>query len=281
MKVGFLGPFGTYTHQAAYECFQDSITYCEKTTIADTIESLETLDYAVVPRENSIFGSVVETFDGLRSLKEGFILGEIVLKIQHCLVIKKGAKLADIDCVMSHEQALGQCRKFIAEHLSSAATFKTTSTAAAAEAVSRSKTLNVAAICSKICTTMFGNLELVEEGIQDEDFNYTRFFVLGRNSLIKPPSYPTYPTRALIRVTMRTTAADSETSFDLTEFLKILNLSVIRIDRRPAPLSITFRDMYFLELQSTSKEDLWPKKVEQSVSRIRDNGFLAESIGLW
>jgi len=277
MKVGFLGPLGTYTHQAAYECFQDSATYCAKTTIADTLKSLETLDYVVVPRENSIFGSVIETFDGLRSLNEGFVRGEIVLKIQHCLVIKKGAKLSDIDCVMSHEQALGQCRKFIADHLPSATTFNTTSTAAAAEAVSRSKTFNVAAICSSICITMFGDLEIFEEGIQDVNFNHTRFFVLGRDSLIKPPSYPAYPTKALIRVSSRT----ADKRFDLTELLKIVDQSVIRIDRRPALLSIPFCDMYFLELQSSSKEDLWPEKVEQSVSRVRETGFSAEIIGLW
>lgn len=71
--------------------------------------SLDSLDYVVVPRENSTFGSVTETFDGLRSLTEGFIQGEVVLRIQHCLVVKKGAKLSDIDCILSHEQARTRC----------------------------------------------------------------------------------------------------------------------------------------------------------------------------
>ncbi|KAF9069143.1 Prephenate dehydratase-domain-containing protein [Rhodocollybia butyracea] len=165
LSVGFLGPFGTYTHQSG--------VYCEKTTITDALVSLDSLDYVVVPRENSTFGSVTETFDGLRYLKEGFIQGEVVMRIEHCLVVKKGAKLSDIDCVLSHEQncgqALGQCQKFISTHLTSATTSKTTSTAAAADAVSKSEGLNIAAICSKICVTMFENLEILEEGIQDED----------------------------------------------------------------------------------------------------------------
>ncbi|KIK71104.1 hypothetical protein GYMLUDRAFT_185503 [Collybiopsis luxurians FD-317 M1] len=270
--VGFLGPFGTYTHQAAYERFKDTVVYCEKPTIADAIGSLDSLDYAVVPRENSIYGSVIETFDNLRFLETGFIQGEIVLKIQHCLIVKEGAKLTDIDHVLSHEQALGQCRKFLAKKLPSVAISKTTSTAAAADAVSRSKTSNVAAICSKICTNIFESLEVLEEGIQDEDLNYTRFFLLARDSGNKPPAYPMCPTHALIRVTPTT----EQTTVDFTALLKTLDLSVIRIDRRPSLSSIPFHDTYFLELKSD-----WIEEIEESLSRVRDAGFLAVNIGLW
>jgi len=277
VSVGFLGPFGTYTHQAAYERFQKSGVYCEKTTITDALVSLDSLDYVVVPRENSTFGSVTETFDGLRYLKEGFIQGEVVMRIEHCLVVKKGAKLSDIDCVLSHEQALGQCQKFISTHLTSATTSKTTSTAAAADAVSKSEGLNIAAICSKICVTMFENLEILEEGIQDEDNNFTRFFILGRDAKMKPPSYSLYPSHAFIRITSKS----SDVTFDLTDLLSILRLSVIRIDRRPHIVSVPFHNIYFLELKSSSHDHSWTDKVEQSVSRLREKGYLVENIGVW
>ncbi|KAJ3812239.1 Prephenate dehydratase-domain-containing protein [Lentinula lateritia] len=276
VEVGVLGPLGTYTHQATHEYFQASAIYNERQTIAATLESLKTLDYAVVPRENSIFGSVVETFDGLRVLKQGLIQGEVVLKIQHCLVVKKGAKISDIDCVISHEQALGQCRRFLSEYLPSATTSKTTSTAAAAGTVSKLQKLNVAAICSKICVTMFEDLEILVDGIQDEDINYTRFFILGKNPEGRPPFKPLRPTHALIRVT------PSKTCFDLAELLKIVDLSVKRIDRRPAPASDPFLDIYFLEVVSSPHNPSeWPEQVSHSILRIRDNGHFAESIGLW
>ncbi|KAJ4486258.1 Prephenate dehydratase-domain-containing protein [Lentinula aciculospora] len=281
LSVGFLGPLGTYTHQAAHEYFQDSAIYNEKRTIAEALKSLEALDYAVVPRENSIFGSVIETFDGLKVLKEGFIQGEVILKIQHCLVVKKGAKFSDIDCVISHEQALGQCRRFLVEKLPGATTSTTASTAAAAETVSKSQTLNIAAICSGICVTMFEDLEILANGIQDQDSNYTRFFIIGKQSEGKPPFKTLRPTHALIRL-IPTSSAHKETSFDLTELLKTIDLSVIRLDRRPAPVSHPFLDTYFLEVVlSTQNPSEWPEQVSQSILRLRDKGHLAESIGLW
>ncbi|KAJ3750261.1 Prephenate dehydratase-domain-containing protein [Lentinula detonsa] len=277
VRVGFLGPLGTYTHQAAHEYFQDSVVYNERKTIAETLESLETLDYAVVPRENSIFGSVIETFDGLKVLKRGSIQDEVVLKIQHCLVVKKGARLSDIDCVISHEQALGQCQKFLAERLPSATTTGTISTAAAAQKVSKSQTLNMAAICSEICITTFENLEILVRGIQDQNSNYTRFFVLGRNPDINPSF-----THALLRVTPQRGCTDSDTTFDLTELLKTIDLSVIHIDRRPAPASEPFLDTYFLEVVSSSKKaSEWPEQLSQSISRVRGKGYLVEIIGRW
>ncbi|KAJ3719821.1 Prephenate dehydratase-domain-containing protein [Lentinula raphanica] len=273
-RVGFLGPLGTYTHQAAYEYFHDSAIYHEQKTIKETLESLDTLDYAVVPRENSIFGSVIETFDGLKTLKRGTIQGEVVLKIQHCLVARKGAKFSDIDCVISHEQALGQCQKFLARHLPSATTSSTISTAAAAQKVSKSQSLNVAAICSEICVTTFEGLEVLEKGIQDEDSNYTRFFVLSRNH----GSNQSF-THVLLRITPRKTCAEH---FDLTELLRTIDLSVTRIDRRPAPVSEPFLDTYFIEV-AASKNDTsgWPDRLSNSISRLKERGHLAERIGQW
>jgi len=58
----------------------------------------------VVPQENTIFGPVVETYNALRYVQNGYIRGEITLKIQHCLVTRVGVDLSEIDCVMSHEQ---------------------------------------------------------------------------------------------------------------------------------------------------------------------------------
>ncbi|KAF5390305.1 hypothetical protein D9757_002839 [Collybiopsis confluens] len=263
--------------KAAYEIFKDAAIYYAKTTIPDTLESLDNLDYAVVPRENSIFGPVIETFDWLRSFEKGSIQGEIVLKIQHCLVVRKGMHLEDIECIMSHEQALGQCRKFIAKNLPNSAISKTTSTAAAAETVSRSTTLNVAAICSKVCVTMFEGLDLIKEGIQDEDSNYTRFFLVGKDSQHKLPTYPVHPTHALIRVT----PTSLEMPVNLLALLKTIDVPIIRIDRRPSLSSLPFSDTYFLELNTSSDSPSWSQQVERTLWKIRDIGFSAEKIGTW
>lgn len=71
----------------------------------DTISSLsDTIPIAVVPQENSIFGSVIETYDNFRRSECGFVQGEVLLKVKHCIVVKKGVTLGEVQRVMSHEQ---------------------------------------------------------------------------------------------------------------------------------------------------------------------------------
>ena len=73
--------------------------------VIDTINTLsDAIPIAVVPQENSIFGSVIETYDNFRRSDCGFVQGEVLLKVTHCLVVKKGVTLGGIRRVMSHEQ---------------------------------------------------------------------------------------------------------------------------------------------------------------------------------
>jgi prephenate dehydratase len=162
------------------------------------------LTLALLPQENSIFGIVTETYDLLRSSELGeskWIRGAVTLSVQHCLVVRRGKTIRDIKRVLSHEQvrnffswfvrwfvlnltplgrrvasrnphwqALGQCGQFLATYLPGAQLVKVPSTAAAAEAVSTwadDDAADCAAICSKICLQLFGNIEMLQEGIQD------------------------------------------------------------------------------------------------------------------
>lgn len=153
-----------------------------------------TVPLAVIPQENSIFGPVTETGDLLRLPvvgKDIFITGETILSIQHCLVVRKGVKLEQIQTILSHEQAsgfwflclqcltdefkaLGQCRNFISTNIPAASTVKMPSTAAAAQALLSAPNPNrdpfkCAAICSRIVVTIFNGLDVLREGIQDTE----------------------------------------------------------------------------------------------------------------
>lgn len=150
----------------------------------------------VVPQENTIFGNVVETYDILRQSRAGervFVVGEVTLQVQHCLLVREGVKLEQIDKVLSHEQvsqnkhdfqdltvdyqALGQCKGFLSKYLPSASLVKTPSTASAAKDVlSSSSSPYCAAICSKLCATLFTGLEVLHEGVQDENSEYLPAF---------------------------------------------------------------------------------------------------------
>ncbi|KAL5526244.1 hypothetical protein ACEPAG_7583 [Sanghuangporus baumii] len=118
-KVAFLGPEGMYTHQisiAAFNRFGTGVEYVAKESIAETFRAIPSeASIAVLPVENSIFGTVIETLDLLHLLevgKEKVIPGEVTLQVQHCLLAAQGTKLEDIGNVFSHEQALGQCSNY-------------------------------------------------------------------------------------------------------------------------------------------------------------------------
>lgn len=79
--------------------------------VFDTISS--TAKLGVVPQENTIFGSVIETYDVLRKPDAGFVRGEITLRIQHCLLTRQGVELRDVQKVMSHEQVSCPTRTYL------------------------------------------------------------------------------------------------------------------------------------------------------------------------
>ncbi|ESK92214.1 prephenate dehydratase [Moniliophthora roreri MCA 2997] len=291
-KVAFLGPLGTYSHQVAYEQFKDLVEYREKGSISAVFESLGEVDFGIIPQENTIFGPVVETYDALRHIQDGFICGEATLEVQHCLVVREGVRLSEIECVMSHEQALGQCRGFIANNLPHAATRKMASTAAAAKAL-LSSPANHAAICSKICIKMFEGLEVLHEGIQDEHSNYTRFYIIARSPKIHLPVLEAHhPKKALIRIESGSQKANGHSKpshVNIATLISVLRLRIERIDRRPALDGVPFNNVYIVEVEKESEagpnggldSPTWKEQVEDAQRRIRDSGGEARLLGLW
>ncbi|KAI0348496.1 PDT-domain-containing protein [Trametopsis cervina] len=309
-----LGPLGTYTHQVAYENFGSSVSYVQCNTIRDVFEAVSQENpYGVVPQENSTFGSVIDTYDYLRSTRAGteiYVRGAIILKIQHCLVGRKGLQKENIKRVISHEQALGQCRDYILANLPDAVLKKESSTAAAAQALSEEdpEDMQSAVICSALCVNLFPNLEIVESNIQDKQDNYTRFFVLSNSHEGPLPLLHSSlePLRALIRVNLA--ADDSASSEDgqtspatythnrplhmlTSTLLTTFGVPVTRIDRRPSLNDIPFEDMYFLELEElgvpvevpdrSQRIQAWMKRVNAGVQRVKAAGSQATVLGVW
>ncbi|GLB36243.1 putative prephenate dehydratase [Lyophyllum shimeji] len=282
-KVAVLGPLGTYTHEAAHKLFGPGVEYYDRDTIEGVFQALPAIaDAGVVPQENSIFGNVIETYDNLR--EAGFVRGEVTLEVMHCLLVRPGVKLQDIQKVLSHEQALGQCRGFLRTHLPSASLVKTSSTAAAARALLDNSS-NCAAICSRVCASLFG-LTILYEGIQDETANFTRFYLITSDNKVALPTWlPTIePSRALIRILAE--IHPSSTGPGISKFLAALQLDFIRIDRRPSPKSSLSQYVYFVELQGdpnteAQRVDTWSSRVGRAVQRVEEAGGVVEIIGLW
>ena len=177
-RVAFLGPAGAYGEEAAHRYAPDAhhIPYPSNQHVAASVEDGEA-DAAVVPIENSVYGSVADVLDALVEAKRTKIRGELLLPVRHCLIGHPGTTTGNIVKVLSHPQALGQCRKYLANNLPDALQEAAASTAGAVEAVSRGDG-TLAAIASGRAAGIYG-LQVLREGIQDSDVNVTRFAVLA------------------------------------------------------------------------------------------------------
>ncbi|MBM4241290.1 MAG: prephenate dehydratase [Euryarchaeota archaeon] len=173
-KIGFLGPFGTFTEEAASKIKGELIAFDSIFEILEAVNNKEA-DFGVVPIENSIEGSVGLTLDLLAHDYDLAINREIVIPISHNILVNEGTGIEDIEVIYSHGQALSQCRKFIQKL--AVKTRATSSTAAAAEFIQGRK--NTAAIGTKRAAEIYG-LKIIAEDIQDYKNNLTRFIVLGQ-----------------------------------------------------------------------------------------------------
>ena len=177
MLVGFLGPKGSFTHDVATHSFPTSERIAYR-TITDVIKAYENqeIDFAVVPVENSIEGSVHETLDYL--FHQGTIqaVAEVVYPIKQQLLVAK--KDRPIRTVYSHPQALAQGKAFLRAHYPDAAMEMTASTAYAARYVAEHPDLEIAAIAPLAAASEYG-LEVQAKDIQEIEDNYTRFWILG------------------------------------------------------------------------------------------------------
>jgi len=176
MKIAYLGPEATFTHQAAIRRFGSSLKYSSQKTIADvfTEVSKNRADYGVVPVENSTEGVVTHTLDMFveSDLK---IVAQIVLPVQHCLL--GNWTRSQIKKLFGHPQSLGQCRGWIQANLPKVEIIETSSNARSAELAAKEK--NTAAIAGVLAAEKYG-LDVLEYDIQDNAANATRFLVLGR-----------------------------------------------------------------------------------------------------
>jgi prephenate dehydratase len=183
MKLGYLGPAGTFTHAALLASWRSGATDAEAVpfpTERETVLAAERgdVDAALVPIENSLEGGVNATLDTLAFDAPGVsIVGEEVLPVSHALIARPETKLEDISAVVSHPQPLGQCRRWLAENLPDRRAIAATSTAEAVRTVSESAEPH-AAIGTTTAAALYG-CSVLAAGIEDEHGNETRFLWLA------------------------------------------------------------------------------------------------------
>jgi prephenate dehydratase len=180
-RIGYLGPEGTFSQQAALEYGKDENSlYVQYPNIPELIYAVASgdIDEAVVPAENALEGTVNVTMDMLVHDVNLKIVGEMVLPISHCLMARPGLTIEEIREVLSHPQALAQCRQFLNHELKGIPCRAVSSTAAAAK-MAANPSCYYGAIGSIGAASLYG-LEVLKEKIEDNNGNSTRFIVLSR-----------------------------------------------------------------------------------------------------
>jgi chorismate mutase/prephenate dehydratase len=238
-RVAYLGPEGSYTHQAAESRFGGVSEYMPMSTISNVFKTVASgrAKYAVVPIENNIEGIVGETLDNLAQtpLK---IVAEVIMPIHHAFVTMHD-KTSDIKKIYSKDIAFNQCKNFLSDYnLESAEKIPVESTAKAAKIAATEP--GSAAICSHIAAKLYG-VPTLFENIEDSEENRTRFVILSDFKNEKSSSDKT---------SIFAKIAHSKEAGALFNFLKDfdeLQINMNKIESRPIKESRDFSFWFFIE----------------------------------
>jgi prephenate dehydratase len=191
LRVGFLGPEGTFTEQALLtQADLTQGTLVPLPSIPDVLLATERgeIDLGFAAIENSIEGSVNVTLDLLAFETDLLIQREVVISVQLNLLGVPGARLEDITTVVSFPHAAAQCRRFVTERLPGVQVSAANSTASAAQAVGESGDPHVAAIGTALAAKVYG-LEILAEDVEDHPENETRFVAVARDGVPAPTGH--------------------------------------------------------------------------------------------
>ena len=245
LKIGFLGPEGTFTQTAVFKHFGHSVRALPFHTIDEIFQEVESgaADFGVVPIENSTEGSVNNTLDMFLTspLK---IAGEIELRIeQHLLGRMKG--LDNIERICAHEQSLAQCRGWLREYLPHVELIGMSSNAAGAR---RARDENgTAAIGPEVAADVY-DLEIMVSGIEDRSDNSTRFLVVGRELLS-----PSGNDKTTILVSTGDTAKGAGVLHHLLQPLADHNVVMTFIESRPSRRK-NWDYVFFIDIEGHAAE---------------------------
>lgn len=180
MNIAFQGEPGAYSEQAVFNYFGDvETTPCESFDVVFDWVVSDASDAGLIPIENSLAGSIHQNYD-LLLRHDLHIVGEYLLRVQHCLIALPGVKKEDIKKAISHPQALGQCAAYLRNlGIKPESVYDT---AGSVKLLKESGARDTAAIASRRAAEIYG-MEILEEGIEDNPENYTRFLAVTKKAI--------------------------------------------------------------------------------------------------
>lgn len=250
MKIGYLGPAGTFSEQAAY-AYGKNIKdgeYVSFDTIVDVLLAVSEgeISQGVVPLENSIEGAVTSTIDMLIFQEDLFIQAEVVMVIKEDMLVSQGYDEEAVLKILSHPQALGQCARFLKKHYPKSQLIPVASTAEAARMVAQGER-GMACLAPSQAAKVY-NLKTIHENVQDEKHNETRFVIVAN----KQPEMAALPLKTSIVFSTRHQPGELHRILD---FLARWNINMTKIESRPSKRQLG-EYVFFVDLEAKSKKDL-------------------------
>ncbi len=237
-RVAFQGVAGAYSEEAIRQYFGPDVESVSCRILEEMFPLVENgdVEYSMLPVENAVAGTVTGSYELLME-HDLRVHAETILRVRHMLLAPTGTKMSDIERVRSHPQALAQCQRYLNRHgLAAEPTFDT---AGSARDLAANPEPGVAAIASQLAGELYG-LEVLEEGIEDFEFNYTRFFILSREA----PSRAQRNKTSLVFTTPHQPGALYEC---LGEFAK-RNVNLAKIESRPR-LNRPWQYIFYLDFE--------------------------------
>ena len=261
--VACQGVQGAYQQEAADRLFSmPKILYMKNFNGVFQAIDQGLCQYGVLPLENSTAGSVNSIYD-LMSRYQFYIVRSVRLKINHCLLAKKGTRREEIHEIFSHEQAILQCEDYL-KNFKDLKVTEVPNTAQAAELVARSDRNDVAAIASFECGKLYG-LECLEESVQDSANNYTRFICISKNLEIYPGANRT---SLLMSVAHKPGAL-----YNVLARLYTLDINMTKLESRPMP-ERDFVYRFYFDIDADARSDKFIRLMNQTEQLSQDLRYL-------
>lgn len=267
-KIGFLGPRGTFSQEALEEYAKGIPEYTprEFSSIAAMIMAVERreIDEGIAPIENSLEGAVNVTLDMMATEVDLKIKSEVIIPVSQNLLVKKDTDFQDIRHIISHTQAIGQCRKYIDTKFPGVEVRLVNSTAGAAEEVSKGEA-GWAAIGSATAARVYG-LDILDRNIQDEDNNVTRFIVVAKEDSLRTGTDKTS--------IVFSTDDKPGSLYRVLDIFNLWDINMTRIESRPAKNQLG-RYIFFIDINGYKEDD----NVKDALTMIRKKTSFFKFLG--
>jgi prephenate dehydratase len=263
MKVSFQGKDGAYSQQAVFEHFgaAQAISCPSFEAVFDSVVSGES-DYGMIPIENSVAGSIHQNYDLLMRHNLS-IVGEHLLRVRHCLIALPGVKKSEIRKAVSHPQALGQCAGYLRRNNIQAEVGADTAGSVLQIKLAGERT--TAAIASRRAAQIY-EMEILEEGVEDDPQNYTRFLAIA--------AQPTVPSGSAKTSIVFTLPNRQGTLYDAMGFFAHRQIDLTKIESRPL-VGTPWDYLFYLDFLGASHET----RVQEALSDLRNLAPMLRVLG--